>query len=265
MEFRFPSTNTSFPDSLRALGHRYNGKLFSAVSHYSDSSVVVIVPPGFKASKNVDLVFWFHGWYNTIDSSIKIFHLRDQFIASGKNAILVIPEGAVNAPDSYGGKLEQPGRFNDLILEVLQQLKGRSVLAGKTSIGNIVIAGHSGAYRVMAYILENGGAEVQEVFLFDGLYGQVDKFQKWILGKRSRHIIHLYTSEGGGTDEVSVQFMNKLTSDGHNFAWKEEHALVADDKLKEPILFIKSKKGHNEILADTHWWFRVLKYSHFLR
>lgn len=265
MEFRFSSSNTSFPDTLRSAGHKYNGKLYPAVDHYSDSSVKVIVPPGFRPGKKIDLVFWFHGWYNTIDSSIKVFHLRDQFLAAGKNAILVIPEGAVNAPDSYGGKLEQPGRFKYLINDVFLQLKKRSLFGAKPTIGNVVLAGHSGAYRVMAHILESGAVEVQEVFLFDGLYGQVDKFEKWISGNSSRHFIHLYTSEGGGTDEVSIQFMDKLKAAGLNFKSKEEEFLLLDDNLKDHILFIKSKRGHNEILADTDWFFRVLKNSHYLR
>lgn len=265
MEFRFSSSNTSFPDTLRSAGHKYNGKLYPAVDHYSDSSVKVIVPPGFTPGKKIDLVFWFHGWYNNIDSSIKVFHLRDQFLAAGKNAVLVIPEGAVKAPDSYGGKLEQPGRFNNLIQDVLQQLKERSLLAEKTTIGKVVLAGHSGAYRVMAHILEFGGVEVQEVLLFDGLYGQVDKFEKWISGNSSRHFIHLYTSDGGGTDEVSIQFMDKLKIAGLHFESKEEEFMALDDKLKDHILFIKSKRGHNEILSDTDWFFRVLKNSHYLR
>ena len=265
VQFRFYSSHTSFPDSLRATGHKYNDRYYSASDHYTDSSVIVIVPPNFKKSKKVDLVFWFHGWYNSIDSSNKVFHLQEQFISSEKNAILVIPEGALNAPDSYGGKLEQAGRFNNLVQDVLQQLKNHSVLDKKSREGNIALAGHSGAYRVIAHILDRGGAEVQEVFLFDGLYGQVDKFEKWMTTKKDRHFVHLFTSEGGGTDEVSFEFMKKLQASLVTYSFKEEQYIDATDLQKDKITFIKSKQDHNAILSDADWWYRFLKNAHFLR
>lgn len=263
--FKFYSSHTSFPDTLRTKGYRYNDKYYAVTDHYFDSSVSVIVPPHFKSHKKVDLVFWFHGWYNTIDSSNKIFRLQEQFISSGKNAILVIPEEAVNAPDSYGGKLEQSERFNFLVYEVLEQLKNRSLLHKNTRLGNIVLAGHSGAYRVIAHILDRGGVEVQEVILFDGLYGQVDKFEKWITSKKEHHFVHLFTSEGGGTEEVSYNFMKKLQDSVIAFSFKEEYLVKVNDLKRERVLFIKSKLGHNEVLSNTNWWLRLVKNAHFLR
>jgi len=61
-----------------------------------------------------------------------------------------------------------------------------------------VLAGHSGAFRVMAYILQNGGVEVNQAILFDALYGEVDKFANWIQADKSHQFIDLYTNKGGG-------------------------------------------------------------------
>ncbi|HEY1871496.1 MAG TPA: hypothetical protein VGG71_10585, partial [Chitinophagaceae bacterium] len=61
---RFTSSHTSFPDTRRKNGHTYHDVLYDAATHYSDSSVMLIVPPHFSAKKKVDLVFWFHGWSN---------------------------------------------------------------------------------------------------------------------------------------------------------------------------------------------------------
>ncbi len=103
---RMSSSYTSFPDTGRANGHVYDGVLYDAKNHYSDSSVIMVIPPGFIPTDKTDFVFWFHGWRNSIDSSLEIFHISDQFVAAGKNAILVLAETAKNAPDTYGGKLQ---------------------------------------------------------------------------------------------------------------------------------------------------------------
>lgn len=75
------------------------------------------------AKKNVDIIFWFHGWGNNIDSAIARYDLAKQFAASKVNAVLVLAETAKDAPDSYGGKLEQAGVFKNLMNDVLVNLK----------------------------------------------------------------------------------------------------------------------------------------------
>ena len=66
--FRITSAYTSFPDTGRAKGHVYNNVLYTAAEHYNDSSVLIIVPPQLKVKKMVDVICWFHGWRNNIDS-----------------------------------------------------------------------------------------------------------------------------------------------------------------------------------------------------
>src|SRR5580765_4789366 len=56
---RMSSAYTSFPDTGRANGHVYEGAVYDAKTHYSDSSVIMVIPPGFKSSKKTDFVFWF--------------------------------------------------------------------------------------------------------------------------------------------------------------------------------------------------------------
>lgn len=105
---RFTSANEMFPDTARKNGYDYNGKHFDAETHYSDSSVLIYVPTDFSPTKKINLVFWFHGWGNSIDSACRQYQLTEQFEASGRNAVFVFPEGSKNSSYSYGGKLEQP-------------------------------------------------------------------------------------------------------------------------------------------------------------
>jgi hypothetical protein len=255
--FRITSAYTSFPDTVRATGHTYNKVSYTAAVHYSDSSVLIAVPPHFKAGKHVDVIFWFHGWRNNIDTAAAYFELTKQFLASNRNAVLVLPETAKNAPDSYGGKLEQNAVFKTLLKDVLHKLKTEKIIGKRTKTGNIVLAGHSGAFRVMAYILQNGGVEVKQVILFDGLYSQIDKYTAWIQADASHQFINLYTNKGGGTDEVSEKMMQLLREKTIPFINAEEKDVHTPMLKTNQVIFIHSFKEHNDVINRPDHNFRL--------
>lgn len=254
--FRITSAYTSFPDTARTIGHTYNKVLYPAAVHYSDSTVLIAVPPHFKAGKQVDVVFWFHGWRNNIDSAAAYFELINQFMASKRNAVIVFAETAKNAPDSYGGKLEKENVFKNLLNDVLHKLKTEKIIAKRTKPRNIVLAGHSGAFRVMAHILQQGGAEVKQVILFDGLYSQVDKYIAWIQANASHQFINLYTNKGGGTDEVSEKMMQLLREKNIPFINPEEKDIHASMLKANQVIFIHSLKEHNDVINRPDHNFR---------
>ena len=247
---RFSSPHTSFPDSARATGHLYDSVLYTAAEHYMDSSVMLVVPIGLQAHKKVDLFFWFHGWHNNIDTAAVFYELALQFGASHRNAVLVLAETAKNAPDSYGGKLEKPGMFKALVEDVMAQLKTNKIVPAKTKPGNIVLGGHSGAYRVIANILQNGQQPVQEVLLFDALYSELDKYMAWIEKSKSHHFIHWFTNHGGGTDEMSDTLMVQLTAKHIAYTSVEEAAVTPAIIKANKILFVHSLREHNVIINN---------------
>ena len=200
---RITSAHTAFPDTGRNRGYTYNEKYYAFRDHYQDSGVIIIVPENPPKRHLVELIFWFHGWNNNIDTALVYYHIGEQFISAHRNAVLVLAETAKNAPDSYGGKLEQPGVFSALVQDVMNSLKKSRLVPKNALPGKVMLAGHSVAYKVIAMILQNGDVKIQEVELFDALYGQTDKFANWIgLSNRNR-FINLFTNQGGGTDEVS--------------------------------------------------------------
>jgi len=188
--FHIASRHTSFPDTGRAKGHLYNKVLYTAAEHYNDSSVLIIAPKNLDAKQSVDVVFWFHGWFNNVDTAAEHHQLIRQFLASHLNAVLVLAETTKDAPDSYGGKLEYPGMFKLLAADVLKGLRSKNLIGKNTSAGHILLAGHSGAYRVMARIIKNGQMPVDEVILFDALYGETEKYMAWIKADKA----HRYES-----------------------------------------------------------------------
>jgi hypothetical protein len=259
--FQFQAKNAMFPDTARAAGHQYQGKQFPAALHYQDSSVLVHVPAHFKPSKPFELVFWFHGWYNNIDSATAYFRLLEQFEASGRNAIFVFPEGPRNAPDSYGGKLEQPGVFDALVQEVLASLQHQKILKQKqlplVKDLEITLAGHSGAYRVISKIIAY--AKIQEVFLFDALYGGNENYMKWMAASEKHRFINIYTKDGGTLDNSMLVAKELKTKWDLNPVLVDEKKLTNLQLLYSQILFIYSPLQHNEVVGFENNLQRYLK------
>jgi hypothetical protein len=244
------SDHSMFPHEKRAKGHTYEGKVYPADVHYADCTVAIFVPKGFRAGDATDLVFYFHGWRNTVDDTLRQFAVAEQLAGSGVNAVLVLPEGPKNAPDSFGGRLEETGVFAGLVSDVLGALEARG-LAGTTKPGSIVLAGHSGAYRVMAFILARGGltANVREVYLFDALYGQMEKFARWI-DRSPGKLIDIYTAQGG-TRDASLDLMDDLRAWEIPFAAVPESAVTPELLKKNRIVFVDSPLAHDDVVAKN--------------
>ena len=259
---RFTSSNSMFPDSARLHGHEYNGKQYDATSHYFDSSVLIYVPKHFSPKGKINLVYWFHGWGNNIDSACFQFQLLQQFESSRRNAIFIFPEGPKNAPDSYGGKLENPVVFQNLTKEVIEKLVDNSIIKkkGVFQINDyaISLAGHSGAYRVISRIINK--TPINEVILFDALYGGNLDYLQWLSNPENR-FINIYTKEGG-TYKNSQLVLGKIIDSLH-----VPVISVMEDEINETILlknqklFIYSKVGHNEVITHLLNWERFLRYT----
>jgi hypothetical protein len=251
--FHIYSSHTSFPDTGRKKGHIYDGKLYTANEHYKDSTVLIIVPKNLDTKKKVDLVFWFHGWSNNVDSASVRYELTKQFIASKRNAVLVLAETARDAPDSYGGKLENTGVFKALVGDVLQGLKSKKMIPENCAPGHILLGGHSGAYRVMARIIQNGQMPVDEAMLFDALYAETDIFVSWLKADSQHRFIHLFTDHGYGPNEESHKMVKLLDEDDINYLEVEENALVPVQLKAHSIVFIHSLKEHNDIVNPDNF------------
>ena len=248
----FSSVHNCFPDTARAFGHLDGDKIQQPkAGHYDDSSVLLVIPKGLKVGKTVDLVFWYHGWHNNIDTALRFYGLADQFAASGCNAVLVLAEAGKNVADSYGGKMRQDGMFRLLAGDVVDELKREAAVPREAVVGHVVLAGHSGAYSVIADILDHGQQPVDEVFLFDAMYGRLKTFMPWA-EEAGHHFVHWFTNTGYGPDEMSDTMMLSLRQRGIAVGLCEEEsvnpAVIRDNK----ILFIHSPRKHNDIVNNPN-------------
>jgi hypothetical protein len=264
VSFHIQSSHTSFPDTGRSNGHTYDKVLYTTADHYQDSTVLIIAPKDLNVKEKIDLVFWFHGWHNNVDNAAVYYELTKQFIASKRNAVLILAETAKDSPDSYGGKLENPGVFKALVADVMTGLKSQHLMPANCVPEHIVLAGHSGAYRVMARIIKNGQMPVDQAMLFDALYAETEIFIDWIKADQSHRFIDLYTDHGG-TDGESHAMVKLLAHDQVPYIETEEANVTPQLLNSNRLIYIHSAREHNEIINKPDNFRLFLENNPFLK
>ncbi|MFH1850907.1 MAG: hypothetical protein ABIA75_01040 [Candidatus Neomarinimicrobiota bacterium] len=245
--------NAPYPDTSRAAGYTRQDEFYPPEIHYCDPSVALFVPAGFQAGQAVDLLFYFHGHGNNLHQALDQFRLREMVAASGRNVIMVFPQGPKDARDSGCGKLESAGGFERLVAEVLDTLTATGIIA-EDKIGTIILSGHSGAYKVIGRILHYGGltAKISAVYLLDASYGQLDVFTDWVAGDKTVRLRSIFTDH---LAPENVTIMKNLSRRGIKFTLLAEESVTAAD-LKQRVLFLHAANlTHNE---TVNWLERFL-------
>ncbi|HEV2453268.1 MAG TPA: D-alanyl-D-alanine carboxypeptidase/D-alanyl-D-alanine-endopeptidase [Verrucomicrobiae bacterium] len=251
-----------FPARSRANGHWYHNQFYSAQAHYSDDSVAIFIPKGFHPSDKVDFIVHFHGWRHTAAETLSEYNLVDQLTASGKNVILVVPQGPLDVPDSDGGKLEETNGFARFMDDVVAAVKNSGDL-GQTNfaLGNIILSGHSGGYKVMASIVDHGGLsdKIKEVWLFDALYAGRENFVAWQKAENGR-LLDIYTDHGG-TEYETADLISSLKTNGANYWTGEDTAVTPDELRTHKYVIMHSDMPHNDVVSKRHAFQEFLETS----
>jgi D-alanyl-D-alanine carboxypeptidase/D-alanyl-D-alanine-endopeptidase (penicillin-binding protein 4) len=251
-----------FPHPARAEGHRWHDEIFSAAENYSDSTVALFIPKNFRATDKIDFIVHFHGWRHSVAGTLDEYQLIEQLAASGKNAILIVPQGPRNAADSFGGKLEDTNGFKIFMAEAVEKLRASGVLANTNfEIGQIIISGHSGGYHVMAAILDHGGLaeNIREVWLFDALYGNTENFVGWQKNENGR-LLDIYTDHGGTKDETENLLAFYRTNSVGLFAGEDTNA-TPEILRTNALVFLHTDMIHNDVVAKRGTFGQFLKTS----
>jgi hypothetical protein len=133
--------------------------------------------------------------------------------------------------------------------EVMRALRQAPALKqADFALGQILLSGHSGGYEVISAILDRGGLtdHVREVWLFDGLYGQTDKFLTWIDRQQGR-FIDIYTDRGG-TKARTEELMAKLRLRGTTLFEANESETKSADLQSNRLIFVHTDLGHNDVI-----------------
>ena len=143
--------------------------------------------------------------------------------------------------------------------DVFRQLVNRKLIREKAIPGDVVLAGHSGAYSVMMHIAKQDRVPVKAIFLFDGLYRYADEFANWVNKKSANKWVHWYTHDGGGTDEESDVMMQILLKANVPFKKLAETDLTEDILTNNSCLFVESKRLHNDVISRPANFYRLIK------
>jgi beta-lactamase class A len=180
----YRSAAAPFPHSARREGLTGgDGTVYPYFPHYSDSSIVVVVPDGFRETgTGSNVIVHFHGHMNDDVGVLEHYMLPQAMIAQKINALLVIPQGPYRARDSFGGKMEDEGGFRRMVENVMATMKQEKIVTS-TNVARVIVTAHSGGYRPAGFVLDRGGMSdiITHVFLFDALYGQHEYFRDWLL------------------------------------------------------------------------------------
>jgi hypothetical protein len=262
-----PFATAPFPHVSRAAGYtnNENGTFFDA-SHYSDSTIGIFVPAGYRPSTgSVDFLVHLHGWSNHVSRVLDRYQLREQVEGSGLNAILVVPQGPKDAQDSGDGKLEHdPGAFAAMLRDVANFLLA-SQKTRTANIGRIILSAHSGGYKGASYILQIGGLtdHITDVLLFDAAYADLDGFSNWEAGKGGRRFVSVFTDDTIGGN---VQLIAALQSRKKPFTVLQGKDLnEAQLSRRESIFIYTPDLPHDETMQGRRYYELFLKTSRLSR
>ena len=235
---------------------------------YRDGTVLVFVPWHHRVARDgaVSIVLHFHGHNTTVDKTIAAHQLREQLDDSRQNAILVVPQLAVSAADSSCGKLEAQGGVARMLASVLASLSAKEISALTkhaaipvgASVGRLCVSAHSGGYHAAACALKGGGVPVQETFLFDALYADVDVFKEWVvagMGKSrdARHKLISYFTDGGNTAGNTRNLFSQLAQAGVECAKEEvEGTLSRGELTRAEAVSIKTSLTHGAVTCELN-------------
>jgi hypothetical protein len=279
-----------YPDESRMNGFRSKRGFFPYEGHYDDNTVVFAIPRGFHAASKVDVIVHFHGHSNEAQRVLAHYRLGEQLHDSGRNAIVIIPQGGKNVPDEDIGKFEKPEAFARFMAEAMDTLRLEGKIPREATLGSLILSGHSGGYWPIAKVLDKGGltSSTREVWLFDAAYGGINEISAPFGDPQSPTRLRSVFTDHLTTKNLQIR--DNLNRYGRSFILVEEDQLssaataekesagndhqasganAAKDKLESllrstPILFMHSRLAHDAVVMQNRYFEKFARQSPFL-
>lgn len=216
------------------------------------------------------VVLYVHGFENCVSNVIRaapsrcvpggprcpVADLVGHLDRSGRRALLLVPEVLFYARTSDPGALGEPGGLRALLDEVLTALAPQVDGAGVDEVRQVVVASHSGGYRVAAAAAVARDLPVREVYLLDSLYGEIDLFEDHLreglhaYAARSRRFVNLYgESTARNSRAMAGRIPNWLGEAGlpaETLLHDNSGADLQDEELLRPILSKRVRTRHSD-------------------
>jgi len=247
-----------FPHASRENGYTYNKTKFPREPHYTDNTVGLFIPRGYRRTPKTNVLLYLHGWGNNVRKALDEFKLREQIAASGQNVILIFPEGPRDASDSGCGKLEDKDGLKHLVEESLATLHGAGKIKTE-AIGHVLISGHSGAYKGLSCCADHGGLDAQlaGVCLLDASYGNLDMFVNWVEKHPQGRFFSIFTDH---LAPQNVYMFTRMQKADEHCALKLDTDLSDDLLAKSRALLLHTETlNHNETVRWLERWLKTRK------
>lgn len=256
-----------FPDDSRKDGYKTNTNTYPYEGHYDDNQVAFAIPKGYQPGTKLDIVVIYHGHVNEAPLFMTNCKAGEYFCEAGKNAILVVPQGPKNAPDSSGGKMEKPGEFALMINELINVWKSQKVIPQNAKLNTLIIGGYSGGYRPTAFCLKQGGMNqfIKEIWLFDAAYDFQDDLSNLVTTNPKTVFRGLYTDHQTNyhlrmmTNMAVAKVPFTVINDGDNDAG------VTEVLKNNSHVFIHTVLPHDAVAFSKNYMSRFVKNSPTLK
>jgi hypothetical protein len=196
-------------DENGRLGHKSpRGGVHWEDQTYNDRRVLVAASPNFDPKAPGVIVVYFHGNNATLRRDVVARQQAPRQVAASRlNAVLIAPQMAVNARDSSAGNFWREGAFAAFLDEAEAKIAHfyPSASPGDFARMPVVIVAYSGGYLPAAFSLAHGGARdrIKGVVLLDALFGEPDKFARWIEQERGQaFFVSAYSSSSKSENEA---------------------------------------------------------------
>ncbi len=188
-------------------------------------------PAGYDA-RTAGAVVYVHGLYTHVDEAMREHKLAEQFAASRRNALFIVPEAPASGDEAPFWKS----------LKALFETT-RDKLHLPLPRGSLAVVGHSGAYRTIVNWLDYPA--INDLVLVDALYGNEDDYAKWLQTHAGR-----MTLVARGTTKWTEPFVrrfprravrNDIPASVEGFSKRERAAR---------LLYLRSQYGHMELITE---------------
>lgn len=193
-----------------------------------DKGAVHVWWPSYYRPQGATVVVYLHGYYTDADGAFEHHHLSSQFRDSNRNSVFVVPEAPSWRTD--GAVWKDLSELLDTVFRRVPKLKRPD--------GDLMVVGHSGAYRSVAEWVKT--PKLATVVLLDGHYG-ADKELKEFL-ELTDNGLHQLVLVGFDTSQHSEWWLRKhpeaVKLDGVPFLYDK----LPPEKLRAKVLYFYSER-----------------------
>jgi hypothetical protein len=191
-------------------------------------------PKGYDVLSAATVVY-VHGYWVNADQAWNDHHLEDQFRASGRNALFVVPEAPLSD--------DEPVAWSNLAA-LLREVRHLAKL--RMPDGPIVAMAHSGGFRtVLTWLSER---RLTEVILLDGLYNNEKEFTAWLRGDERG--LHRLVLVGAETADHCEDFIKGFKFPARLSAIPDDVASFTRAEKNAQLFFIKSQYDHMGLVTS---------------